>query len=75
MRQINYIDKYKGMFDMGWDKAREMILEKQKKLGIIPANTKLTERIDQIPAWDSLSAEEQSLYARQMKYLRHKWSG
>ena len=36
---------------MGWDKAREMILAKQKKLGIIPKNTKLTERIPQIPAW------------------------
>ncbi|MGI9316032.1 MAG: arylsulfatase [bacterium] len=63
----NYIDKYKGMFDMGWDKARETILKKQKKLGIIPANTKLTERIDEIPAWDSLPAVEKSLYARQME--------
>jgi arylsulfatase A-like enzyme len=63
----SYIDKYKGKFDMGWDKARETILAKQKKLGIVPADTKLTERIDQIPAWDSLSAKEKSLYARQME--------
>ncbi len=63
----SHLDKYKGKFDMGWDKAREEILERQKALGIIPANTKLTERIDQIPAWDSLSPEEQSLYARQME--------
>ena len=63
----DYIDKYQGKFDMGWDKAREMIIENQKELGIIPEDTKLTERIDQIPAWDSLSEEEQSLYARQME--------
>ena len=63
----SHIDKYKGKFDMGWDKARETILEQQKALGVVPADTKLTERIDQIPAWDSLSPEEQGLYARQME--------
>ena len=63
----SHIDKYKGKFDMGWDKAREQILERQIELGVVPADTMLTERIDQIPAWDSLSAEEQSLYARQME--------
>jgi len=63
----SHIDKYKGKFDMGWDQAREEIIERQKALGIIPADTKLTERIDEIPAWDSLSPEEQSLYARQME--------
>jgi arylsulfatase A-like enzyme len=63
----SHIDKYKGKFDMGWDEARKMILAKQKKLGIIPQDTKLTERIEQIPAWDSLSDDEKSLYARQME--------
>ena len=63
----DYLDKYKGKFDMGWDKAREMILANQLESGIIPAGTKLTERIDQIPAWDSLPAEEKKLYARQME--------
>ncbi len=63
----SHIDKYKGKFDMGWDKAREMILAKQKKLGIVPKDTKLTDRIPEIPAWDSLSEKEQSLYARQME--------
>ena len=63
----SHIDKYKGKFDMGWDKAREIILENQKRLGIVPKNTKLTKRIPEIPAWDSLSKEEQSLYARQME--------
>jgi len=62
-----YLEKYRGKFDMGWDKAREMILERQKKLGIVPPNTKLTKRIDAIPAWDSLNADEKKLYARQME--------
>jgi arylsulfatase A-like enzyme len=63
----SHIDKYKGKFDMGWDKARERIIERQKELGIVPADTKLTERIPEIPAWDSLSDAEKSLYARQME--------
>ncbi len=63
----DYLEKYRGKFDMGWDKAREMILENQKKLGIIPADTKMTDRIDDIPAWDSLNADEKKLYARQME--------
>jgi arylsulfatase len=40
----DYIEKYKGKFDMGWDKAREMIIENQKNLGVIPADTILTQR-------------------------------
>ena len=63
----DYIAKYKGKFDMGWDKAREMILANQLEMGIVPANTKLSERIDQLPAWDSLNADEKTLYAKQME--------
>ena len=62
-----YRAKYRGKFDMGWDKAREMILANQIQLGIIPENTKLTNRIDDIPAWDSLAEHEKKLYARQME--------
>jgi arylsulfatase A-like enzyme len=62
-----YIEKYKGKFDIGWDKAREIIHEKQLKVGILPPGTKLTERTKEIPAWDSLKPEEQKLYARQME--------
>ena len=59
-----YLNKYKGKFDMGWDKARETILANQKKLGIVPQNTKLTERIDEIPAWDILECgREETLHA------------
>jgi arylsulfatase A-like enzyme len=62
-----YLNKYKGKFDQGWDATRVEILANQKKLGIVPQNTKLTERIDVIPAWDSLSADEKKLYSRQME--------
>jgi len=63
----SHIDKYKGKFDMGWDVAREQILERQLELGVVPEGTRLTDRIDEIPAWDSLPDEEKSLYARQME--------
>lgn len=63
----SYLDKYKGKFDQGWDKTRETILENQKKLGIVPPNTKLSRRIKEIPAWDSLDADHKKLYTRQME--------
>ena len=62
-----YIAKYKGKFDMGWDKARELILANQIKLGIAPENTILSERIKELPAWDSLNDDEKKLYAKQME--------
>ena len=62
-----YIMRYRGKFDMGWDKAREIIMENQKRLGIVPQNTKLTDKIDEIPAWDDLNEDQKKLYARQME--------
>ena len=62
-----YTLRYRGKFDKGWDKAREEIHAKQLELGIIPKGTKLTKRIKEIPAWDSLNEKEQKLYARQME--------
>jgi len=62
-----YIEKYRGMFDEGWDVARENIFARQKELGIMPENAMLSPRIDEIPAWESLAPEEQKLYARQME--------
>ena len=49
-----WIDKFKGKFDMGWDEYREETFARQKKLGVIPPDTKLTERSEGLPAWDSL---------------------
>jgi arylsulfatase len=62
-----YIDYYKGKFDMGWDKAREIIHAKQLEMGVIPEGTELSPRIPEIPAWDSLNDQEKKLYARQME--------
>jgi arylsulfatase A-like enzyme len=62
-----YIAKYKGQFDQGWDKLREETLTLQKKLGVVPQDAALTPRPEYIPAWDSLSPDEKRLYARQME--------
>ena len=57
-------DKYKGKFDQGWDKYREEILARQKKLGIVPENTKLTAKADIAPDWDTLTADEKKVAIR-----------
>jgi arylsulfatase A-like enzyme len=62
-----WIERFKGQFDMGWDKYRELTFERQKKLGIIPANAQLTPRPEGLPAWDSLEPEQRRLYARMME--------
>ncbi|HEX4770530.1 MAG TPA: arylsulfatase [Bryobacteraceae bacterium] len=63
----DWIAKFKGKFDYGWDKQREMTLENQKKLGIVPPDTVLTPRPKEIPAWDSLNADQKRVYARMME--------
>jgi arylsulfatase A-like enzyme len=62
-----WIAKYKGQFDQGWDKLREQTLERQKKLGVVPADTKLAPKPEAIKDWDKLSADERTLFARQME--------
>ena len=62
-----WIAKYKGQFDQGWDKVREETLARQKKLGLPPADTQLTPRIPGVPAWNSLNAEQKQLYAYMME--------
>ena len=59
--------KYKGRFDGGWDAYREETFERQKRLGVIPADAKLTPRNPAFPAWDSLPEDQKALYARQME--------
>ena len=61
----SYIEKYKGRFDEGWDVIRERIFAQQKKLGVIPADTKLAKKPDDIKDWKELSDTEQKLFARQ----------
>ncbi len=62
-----WADKYKGKFDQGWDKMREETLERQKKLGIVPQNTKLAPKPTDIKDWEKLSADEKKLFTRQME--------
>jgi arylsulfatase A-like enzyme len=60
-------DKYKGKFDGGWDKLREEIFARQKKLGVIPQDAVLTTRHKEIPAWDEMPANLKPVLARQME--------
>ncbi len=70
-----WIDKYKGKFDQGWDKLREEIFARQKKLGVIPADAVLTARPAEIPAWDDTPKEMRPIFCREMEvyaaFLEH----
>ena len=62
-----WIAKYKGKFDEGWDKLREETLAHQIKLGVVPAGTKLAPKPEAIKDWDKLTPDEKKLFARQME--------
>jgi len=62
-----WADKYKGKFDQGWDKLREEILARQKKLGVVPQNAELTMRPAEIQAWDEVDPKMKPVLARQME--------
>jgi len=60
-----WIEKYKGQFDKGWDHVRNETFKRQKKMGLIPADTQLGEKPEELKDWDQLGADEQKLFARQ----------
>jgi arylsulfatase A-like enzyme len=62
-----WADKYKGKFDQGWDKVREETFARQKKLGVIPPDCKLTPRHKEIPAWDEMQENLKPVLRRQME--------
>jgi arylsulfatase len=70
-----WADKYKGKFDAGWDAYREQVFEKQKKLGLVPKNAKLSRHDPDVQDWGTLSADERRLFARMMEvfagFLEH----
>ncbi|RPH87514.1 MAG: arylsulfatase, partial [Desulfobacteraceae bacterium] len=70
-----WIEKYKGTFDMGWDEYREGVFARQKELGIFPADAELSPRDPDVPAWDTLSDQQKKLYAHFMEvfagFLEH----
>jgi arylsulfatase A-like enzyme len=67
--------KYKGRFDAGWDALREETLARQKEFGVVPQDAVLTERPEEIPAWDEMPEELKPVLARQMEiyagFLEH----
>lgn len=70
-----YIDRYKGKFDAGWDAWRETVYQRQLDMGVLPPGTDLTPRPDWVPAWESLTEVEQRVFARLMEvfagFLEH----
>ena len=70
-----WIEKYRGQFSHGWDVQRERTIERQKELGVIPADTELTARHEEITAWDDMPAELKPVLERQMEvyagFLEH----
>ncbi|MFN8663196.1 MAG: arylsulfatase [Thermomicrobiales bacterium] len=70
-----WIDKYQGQFDDGWDALRERTFARQKALGVIPENAQLTPRPAEIPAWDAMPEELKPVLRREMEvyagFLEH----
>ncbi len=60
-----WIAKWKGKFDQGWDRIREETLERQTRMGLVPPGTKLAPKPPAIKDWDKLSDDEKRLFARQ----------
>jgi arylsulfatase A-like enzyme len=70
-----WIARYRGHFDDGWDAWREATLVRQKAEGLLPEHTELSPRPDWVPAWADLDPTERQVYARYMEafagYLSH----
>ncbi len=62
-----WIARYKGKFDQGWDRLREETLARQKALGVVPPDAKLAPKPAAIKDWDTLTPDEQRLFAHQME--------
>lgn len=62
-----FIDAYRGKFDLGWDAWRAQVFARQVASGLLPEGTELSERPSWVPAWDSLTDDERRLYARMME--------
>jgi len=70
-----WIDKYKGKFDQGWDAVREETFARQQALGVIPADAELTKRPEEIPAFDDMPEALKPILRREMEvyagFLEH----
>ena len=63
----DWIAKYKGKFDQGWDQIREETFARQKALGVIPTDCELTKRPNEIPAWESMEQRLRPVLSREME--------
>jgi arylsulfatase A-like enzyme len=63
----SWIEPFRGRFDMGWDEYRRIVFERQKTLGVVPADAVLTPRPRELPAWDSLAPDQKKVAARLME--------
>jgi arylsulfatase A-like enzyme len=59
--------RYRGRYDSGWDALRDARLQRQIKMGLVPAGTRLSDRDPAVPAWDEVPAEQKRLFARHME--------
>ncbi len=70
-----WADRYAGRFDAGWDALREETVQRQRELGVIPADAELTARPAEVPAWDDMPDDLKPVLARQMEiyagFLEH----
>jgi arylsulfatase len=62
-----WIERFRGHFDMGWEALRERIFQNQQRLGVLPPNAALTPWPAELPRWASLSADERRLFLRQVE--------
>lgn len=64
-----YIDKYDGVYDKGWDEIRKDRFELQKELGIIPEHLELPPRLDEVPSWDLLHLKNRHTKQKRCKFM------
>jgi len=62
-----WADRYQGEFDMGWDRYREIVFQRQKDLGLLGPDAQLSPRDPDVPEWDSLSEDQRRLFTRMME--------
>ena len=63
----DWIDRFKGKFDQGWDKVRDETFQREKAMGIIPADAVDNPRPEGLPAWESLTPQQKTIYAHFME--------
>jgi arylsulfatase len=63
----DWLGRYEGAYDEGWDALRETRLQRMKEMGLVPAETALGPKLPMVPAWDDLDLEQRKMHARTME--------